>query len=143
MIYMNTYMNLGNFYFVKIFEMTRFEHTQGFPGGSDDKHFACQAGNQNPWRFPGGTSDKEPSRQCRRHEARIQSLGQRDPVEKEMATHPSTLAWRIPWTEDPGSPQGRKESDMTEATQQAGESTHVKSPVSPILSKSQTLGHGF
>ena len=32
----------------------------------------------------------------------VRSLGQEDPLEKEMATHSSTLAWRIPWTEDPG-----------------------------------------
>ena len=32
----------------------------------------------------------------------VQSLGQEDPLEKEMATHSSTLAWRIPWTEKPG-----------------------------------------
>ena len=32
----------------------------------------------------------------------IQSLGQEDPLEKEMATHSSTLAWKIPWTEEPG-----------------------------------------
>ena len=30
------------------------------------------------------------------------SLGREDPLEKEMATHPSVLAWRIPWTEEPG-----------------------------------------
>ena len=35
-------------------------------------------------------------------EIRIQSLGQKDPLEKEMATHSSTLAWKIPWTEEPG-----------------------------------------
>ena len=35
-------------------------------------------------------------------ETRIQPLGQKDPLEKEMATHPSILAWRIPWTEEPG-----------------------------------------
>ena len=33
---------------------------------------------------------------------RVWSLGQEDPLEKEMATHSSTLAWKIPWTEDPG-----------------------------------------
>ena len=33
---------------------------------------------------------------------RVQSLGQEDPLEKEMATHSSTLAWRMPWTEEPG-----------------------------------------
>ena len=35
-------------------------------------------------------------------ETRVQSLGREDPLEKEMATHSSTLAWRIPWTEKPG-----------------------------------------
>ena len=32
----------------------------------------------------------------------VQSLGQEDPLEKEMATHSSTLAWKIPWMEEPG-----------------------------------------
>ena len=32
----------------------------------------------------------------------VRSLGQEDPLEKEMATHSSILAWEIPWTEDPG-----------------------------------------
>ena len=31
----------------------------------------------------------------------VRSLGREDPVEKEMATHSSTLAWKIPWTEEP------------------------------------------
>ena len=35
-------------------------------------------------------------------ETQIQSLGFEDPLEKEMATHSSILAWRIPWTEKPG-----------------------------------------
>ena len=35
-------------------------------------------------------------------ETQGQSLGQEDPLEKEMATHSSTLAWKIPWTEEPG-----------------------------------------
>ena len=35
-------------------------------------------------------------------ETRVQFLGQEDPLEKEMATHSSTLAWKIPWTEEPG-----------------------------------------
>ena len=37
-----------------------------------------------------------------RWETQVQSLGQEDPLEKAMATHSSTLAWKIPWTEDPG-----------------------------------------
>ena len=35
-------------------------------------------------------------------ETQIPSLGQEDPLEKEIATHSSVLAWRIPWTEEPG-----------------------------------------
>ena len=35
-------------------------------------------------------------------ESQVQSLGQEDPLEKEMATHSSILAWRIPWTDEPG-----------------------------------------
>ena len=34
-------------------------------------------------------------------ETQVQSLGQEDPLEKEMATHSSTRAWKIPWTEEP------------------------------------------
>ena len=48
--------------------------TWGFPGGSDGKVSACNVGD------------------------RVQSLGWEDPLEKEMATHSSVLAWRIPWT---------------------------------------------
>ena len=51
--------------------------------------------------FPGGTSGKESSRQHRRQKTRVRFLGQEDPLEKEMATHSSILAWRIPWTEEP------------------------------------------
>ena len=47
-------------------------------GGSDGKEPACNAGD------------------------RVQSLGQEDPLEKEMAPHSSSLAWRILWTEEPG-----------------------------------------
>ena len=37
-----------------------------------------------------------------RQETQVQSLGQEDPLEEEMTTHSSTLAWKIPWTEGPG-----------------------------------------
>ena len=50
----------------------------GFPGGSDSKESACNAGD---W---------------------VRSLGWEDLLEKVMATHSSILAWRIPWTEEPG-----------------------------------------
>ena len=35
-------------------------------------------------------------------ETQVQSLGQEDPLEKKMATHSRTLAWKIPWIEEPG-----------------------------------------
>ena len=35
-------------------------------------------------------------------ESQVRSLGQEEPLEKEMATHSSILAWKIPWTEEPG-----------------------------------------
>ena len=38
-------------------------------------------------------------------ETRVRSWGWEDPLEKKMATHSSTLAWKIPWTDDPGSLQ--------------------------------------
>ena len=49
-------------------------------------------------------------------ETRVQSLGREDLLEKEMATHSSILAWKIPWMEEPGRLQsrGHKDSDMTE-----------------------------
>ena len=50
----------------------------GLPGSSDGKASACNAGT---W---------------------VQSLGQEDPLQKEMATHSNTFAWKIPWMEDPG-----------------------------------------
>ena len=52
-------------------------------------------------------------------ETRVQSLGWGDSLEKKMATHSSILAWRIPWTEEPGRLQsvvGRKDSDKTEGS---------------------------
>ena len=48
-------------------------------------------------------------------ETRVLSLGQEDPLEKEMANHSSIHVWKIPWTEEPGRLQfmGHKESGMT------------------------------
>ena len=56
----------------------------------------------NVWDVPGGSGVKN----ClQMQETRIQSLGWEDPLEKEVATHSSILAWEIPWTEEPGGPQ--------------------------------------
>ena len=49
--------------------------------------------------FPGGSNGKEPPAMW---ETQVSSLGQEDPLEKEMATCSSILARGIPWTEDPG-----------------------------------------
>jgi len=63
--------------------------------------------------FPGGSVVKNPSAM---QETWIQSLGQEDTLQKEMATHSNILAWEIPWTEElmGYSPWGCKESDTTE-----------------------------
>ena len=58
-------------------------------------------------------------RLCAMPETRVRALGWEDPLEKEMAIHSSTIAWKIPRTEEPGRLQstslwGRKESDTTE-----------------------------
>ena len=62
-------------------------------------------------RLPLWLSDKESGKQ----KMWVRSLGWEDPLEKEMATHSSVLAWRIPWTEQPGGLQsmGHKESERT------------------------------
>ena len=50
--------------------------------------------------FTGGARSKEPTANA--GDIRDASLGQEDPLKEGMATHSSILAWRIPWTEDPG-----------------------------------------
>ena len=50
------------------------------------------------WVFPRDSVVKNPQTQ----ETLVPSLGGEDPLEKEMETHSSILAWRIPWTEEPG-----------------------------------------
>ena len=63
----------------------------GFPGGSDGKESACNEGDSSL------------------------ITGSERSSEKEMVTHSSMLAWKIPWTEEPGDcPWCHKESDMTE-----------------------------
>ena len=46
-------------------------------------------------------------------ETRVSSLGQEDPVEEKMAAHSSLLAWRIPWTEEPGGLQSVGSQNQT------------------------------
>ena len=54
--------------------------------------------------LPRWLSGKESACQCRRQETWVQSLGWEDPLEEEIATHYSIVAWEIPWTEEPGGP---------------------------------------
>ena len=66
----------------------------------------------------------------------VSPLGQKDPLEKGMATHSSILSWRIPWTEEPGGlhPCGHKESDTTEGL------THKHTQTIEWSSLSSTVG---
>ena len=60
--------------------------------------------------FPGGSVVKNlPAKQ----EMQIRSLGQEEPLEEEMATHSSVLAWEIPWTEGPGGLQSTESQSQT------------------------------
>ena len=65
-------------------------------------------------------------------ETHIRFLGREDPLEKGMATHFSILAWRIPWTEEPGGLQtmGSQESDTTEVTKHARRNMRLLFPAS-------------
>ena len=49
--------------------------------------------------FPGGSVVKNPAA---KQETQVQSVGWENPLEKEMVIYPSILAWKIPWTEEPG-----------------------------------------
>ena len=60
----------------------------------------CLGSGGGHWGLPGGSDDKESTSAM--HETCVQSLGWEDPMEKETATHSRTLAWRTPWTEEPG-----------------------------------------
>ena len=71
------------------------------------------------WGFPGGSAVKNPPAM---QETQVRSLGQEDPLEQGMATHSSILAWRIPWTEEPGGLQSmgsQKSRDTSETIQPA------------------------
>ena len=52
--------------------------------------------------FPGGSAVKNPPAMQKLKETRVQSLGQEDPLEKDMITLSRILVWEIPWTKKPG-----------------------------------------
>ena len=75
--------------------------------GQTDEALSCLQMTENLAGKKVKTSDKNRVAQMVKNllamwETRIQSLGWKDPLEKEMATHASILAWRIPWREEPG-----------------------------------------
>ena len=74
-------------------QMVSLPFLLGFPDGSSGKEPTTSAGDIRDIR------DKRTHHQCRRHK---RSEGREDPLEESMATHSSILAWRIPWTEEPG-----------------------------------------
>ena len=79
-------------------------------------------------------------------EMRVRSLGGKDPLEKEMVTHSSILAWRIPWTEEPGGlhSMGCNESDTTEHLSMHKESQTIWSLQCWLLTLDMWLtGRGF
>ena len=65
--------------------------------------------------FPGGSVAKNPPAVQETQETQVRSLSREDPLEEGMTAHSSILAWRIPWTEEPG--LQFTGSDMTEVTE--------------------------
>ena len=80
--------------------MRGLELTQSFADSSFGKETACRVA-QMVKRLP------------TMRETWVQSLGHEDPLEKEMAPHSSTLAWKIPWTEGPGRQQSMGSQSQT------------------------------
>ena len=60
------------------------------------------------WDFPGGAVVKNPPASAGDARDVIRSVGREDPLEKEMATHSSILAWETSWTEEPGGLQSMR-----------------------------------
>ena len=79
----------------------------------------CYACNNTT--FPGGSVVNNPLPMQETQQSQVQSLGAEDPLEEEIATHSSVLAWAISWTEKPGrvlySLWGCKQWDTTEVTE--------------------------
>ena len=89
----------------------------GFPGASNGKKSACNVGdlgsipglvrspgegNSCPLQYGASIVAQSVKNLPAMQETWVRFLGQEDPLEKEMATHSSILAWRILWTEEPG-----------------------------------------
>ena len=66
-------------------------------------------------------------------ETQVQSLGQEDPQEKEMATHSSILAWKIPWTEEPGRLQSMGLQSWTRLSNSTSSVLDITTNVGPSI----------
>ena len=92
-------------------------------------HFHESFADFSRWR-----SGKDATCQCRRLKSwPVPSLGQKEPLEEEMATYSSILAWKIPWTVSLGLQQGCKESDTTERMRHTHTHTAVNISVTILL----------
>ena len=74
----------------------------GFPGGSAGKEYACNMGDLGSVPGLGRSLRASLVVQLVKNAPAIRSMGWEDPLEEGMTNHSSILAWRIPWTEQPG-----------------------------------------
>ena len=108
--------------FIKLMIISSYYMTvKGFPGGSEGKESACNAGDpgsipglgrslggglgnplQYSWASLVAQMVKNLPAMQELQETQVRSLSQEDPLEEGMATHSSIIAWRLPWTEEPG-----------------------------------------
>ena len=81
--------------------------------------------------LPDGSVGKNPPANAGDTEMQVQSPGWEDPMEKEMVTHCSTLAWEIPWTEEPGRLQSM-EPQRVRHNLLTNTHTHIHTRLSPL-----------
>ena len=109
-----------------------------------NREMSCMEGNtRSTFKYPGKLNSlvgQMVKRLSTKQETQVRSLSREHPLEKEMETHSSTIAWKIPWMEEPSglhSPWGRKELDTTEQlhfhlySQGPEQKSRVHSPVFP------------
>ena len=83
-------------------KLRRIKHRQGVWYGAYIFHILPQF-----WDYPDDGAVKNLLAMQKIQETGVSSLGQEDPLEEEMATHSNILAWKIPWTEEPGGLQSK------------------------------------
>ena len=107
--------------FITLIISSYYMTVKGFPGGSEGKESACNAGDPgsipglgrslggglgNPLQYSWASLVAQMVKNLpaiqELQETKVRSLSQEDPLEEGMATHSSIIAWRLPWTEEPG-----------------------------------------